>query len=476
MKNHIKVSIFLSLHIYAFFILELKETILGAENFILVYMLFNLFFVAGLCIYGFFQQKLLKVFANKKGLFVFCLFYAVLGVLAFISSDKVIYLIAIGLATVMTGILGGIAYFSVYAVVPRWLRGRVIAAGICGGTLIQYIVNVVCIVCNENFAAYIYILVFCAAVLGSFLLLLDKAILQTEEKGINITTDIEQSNHFKLLVLLVAAVAIICYLSSLYEGVMALTYPGEEQNLFVEILLNNTRLLYGTSIIIAGVVADLKGRQYLPLLTVIAMTVLVINIFLLNFPAVRIINWVILFIGAGFLAMFVTLSFIDIAYLTKRPALWASAGRIIKHSITAFGSLLGAYFWAKDSTGLFIILIQYIIFLIVLIFLLFKLYEILTQKTVQRGFYSDTNEIYSQLDAEDIQIMEYHFTQREKQVLSFVLTGTQIKEIAKELYISERTVKFHLSNILSKSGVKNQKELTALLMNGNKSKLGKTVF
>lgn len=476
MKNYIKVSVFLSLHIYSYFILELKETILGAENFILLYMLYNLFFVAGLCIYGFFQQKLQKVFTNRIGLFIFCSVYGVLGVISFISSDTAIYLITIGFATIMTGILGGMAYFSVYAVVPRWLRGRVIAAGICGGTIIQYIVNIACIIPNNSFSAYIYLIVFCAAVLGSILLLLDKAILQTDEKAISSNTDIEQSNQSKLLVLLVAAAAIICYLSSLYEGVMALTYPGGEQSLFVEILLNNTRLLYGVSIIVAGVVADLKGRQYLPLLTVIVMIALVINIFLLNFPAVKIVNWVILFIGAGFLAMFVTLSFIDIAYLTKRPALWAGAGRIIKHSITAFGSLLGAYFWSNPVTGLFIILIQYIVLLIVLIFLLFKLYEILTQKTFQRDFYSDTNEICSQLDAEDIHIMEYHFTQREKQVLSFVLTGSQIKEIAKELYISERTVKFHLSNILSKSGVKNQKELIALLMNGNKIKLGKTVY
>jgi hypothetical protein len=81
----------------------------------------------------------------------------------------------------------------------------------------------------------------------------------------------------------------------------------------------------------AGFIADLKGRRYLALIAVSIMTILILDVFLLNYPAVKLLNWIILFLGAGFLAMFVTLNFIDIAHLTSQPALWTGAGRIIKY-------------------------------------------------------------------------------------------------------------------------------------------------
>jgi DNA-binding NarL/FixJ family response regulator len=44
-------------------------------------------------------------------------------------------------------------------------------------------------------------------------------------------------------------------------------------------------------------------------------------------------------------------------------------------------------------------------------------------------------------------------------VLSCLLENMQAKEIAQALVITERTVKFHISNILSKTGARNRAEL-----------------
>ena len=49
-------------------------------------------------------------------------------------------------------------------------------------------------------------------------------------------------------------------------------------------------------------------------------------------------------------------------------------------------------------------------------------------------------------------------TERELEVLRLLAKGRQNKEIANELVISERTVKFHVSAILSKLGVGNRTE------------------
>jgi len=48
---------------------------------------------------------------------------------------------------------------------------------------------------------------------------------------------------------------------------------------------------------------------------------------------------------------------------------------------------------------------------------------------------------------------EVPLTERELEVLRLMAKGLSNKGIASELFISERTVKFHISNILSKLGV-----------------------
>jgi DNA-binding NarL/FixJ family response regulator len=55
-------------------------------------------------------------------------------------------------------------------------------------------------------------------------------------------------------------------------------------------------------------------------------------------------------------------------------------------------------------------------------------------------------------------------TPREMEVLEWMARGLQNKEIATELVISERTVKFHVSSILGKLGAGNRTEAVTLAM------------
>lgn len=59
---------------------------------------------------------------------------------------------------------------------------------------------------------------------------------------------------------------------------------------------------------------------------------------------------------------------------------------------------------------------------------------------------------------------EEPLTEREREVLQFMARGLQNKEIAQQLVISERTVKFHVSAILAKLGAGNRTEAVRLAM------------
>ncbi len=61
----------------------------------------------------------------------------------------------------------------------------------------------------------------------------------------------------------------------------------------------------------------------------------------------------------------------------------------------------------------------------------------------------------------------YPLTEREREVLQFILGGKTNKDIAAAMSISEGTVKFHLGNIYSKYGVASRVELISGLLRHN---------
>ncbi|MCD8500854.1 MAG: response regulator transcription factor, partial [Bacillaceae bacterium] len=63
--------------------------------------------------------------------------------------------------------------------------------------------------------------------------------------------------------------------------------------------------------------------------------------------------------------------------------------------------------------------------------------------------------------------MKETLTTREKDVLNLLAKGQSNKEIAQQLYVSEKTVKTHVANILQKLEVKTRTQ-AALLANASK--------
>lgn len=63
--------------------------------------------------------------------------------------------------------------------------------------------------------------------------------------------------------------------------------------------------------------------------------------------------------------------------------------------------------------------------------------------------------------------MRYGITRREREIVILIVSGYSNREIARSLDISEDTVRNHLHNIFSKTGVKNRNGLAGLPSSGN---------
>ena len=62
---------------------------------------------------------------------------------------------------------------------------------------------------------------------------------------------------------------------------------------------------------------------------------------------------------------------------------------------------------------------------------------------------------------------EYELSKREIEVLALALTNMKNTSIAAKLFISDNTTKFHIRNILKKTGCANRNELKALFKSKN---------
>lgn len=62
---------------------------------------------------------------------------------------------------------------------------------------------------------------------------------------------------------------------------------------------------------------------------------------------------------------------------------------------------------------------------------------------------------------------KFEFTQREKDVIELLKLGYSNSEIAKKLFISIGTVRFHITNLLSKTYSKNRTNLIFNLVQSN---------
>lgn len=98
------------------------------------------------------------------------------------------------------------------------------------------------------------------------------------------------------------------------------------------------------------------------------------------------------------------------------------------------------------------------------IFIILGIIEILKRLIIyekKTGFLEEEKTIKTQV------LERYNFTQREKEVIELLILGKTYKELAEDLFVSQNTIKKHISNIYVKAKVSNKSELMYLILTEN---------
>ena len=208
------------------------------------------------------------------------------------------------------------------------------------------------------------------------------------------------------------------------------------------ISLEFSRLFYAAGLIIAGVVND-RNRRYGAVCALAALVIPFIMLALKGEPVSLMIFWALSYFTFGFYSIYRVILFSDIA--RERNLLWLSGIGLLAGRVgDAVGE--GMNLVLADRLPVLIILSALLFMAAVVMFL--KVYHLIyLPEAVQER---SEREIFNRFSA------KHDLSARERDVLRLLLAEKANSEIAGELSVSESTVKFHIHNLLQKTGCKNR--------------------
>lgn len=207
-----------------------------------------------------------------------------------------------------------------------------------------------------------------------------------------------------------------------------------------------SRLPYALGLAVAGIIGD-RDRRHGMLCTMAALILPFIMLGLAGQPVPSAVCWGLDYLFFGFFSVFRAVLFVDIACRARRwelAPLGLLAGRLGDVAGTAVCLLL-------SGRSLPLIAVAALLFFPA-VFLFFRLYQRLYEPEAVRQ--------RSEQEVFEAFCLRNDLSSREREVLRMVVEDRANGEIAEALFVSQSTIKYHVRNILQKTGCKNRNELT----------------
>lgn len=216
------------------------------------------------------------------------------------------------------------------------------------------------------------------------------------------------------------------------------------------ISLEFSRAFYAIGLILAGIVGD-RSRKNGAVSCLAALFFPFAMIALSNEVGISMVLWILGYCLFGFLAVFRVVLFSDIAGTKEHFLYMAGFGLMFGRLGDAAGNLTGIMLGNKLIPLVIVASICFVLTYVVFFMLYNKLYMPVPQS------------MPSQEERLNAFIEKHKLSSREIDVLNLIIKGASNGEISDELFISENTVKFHVRNILKKTGCSNRTELLTTL-------------
>ena len=213
--------------------------------------------------------------------------------------------------------------------------------------------------------------------------------------------------------------------------------------------LELSRVFYALGLVGAGLLND-WNRKYGALFCLAALVVPFIMLALAGEPVSSMVFWCLDYFFFGFFSVFRVVLFCDMASDSGR--LWLSG---LGLAFGRIGDALGTGIFLLISSPALLVSLTAALFA-VSVFLFFRLYQQLYMQPKPVEPERNRRDLFEEFAS------QYQLSSREREVLRLLIAERSNSEIAGEMFVSESTVKFHVHNLLKKTGCKNRLELLAL--------------
>ena len=392
----------------------------------------------GLTVYAFLLWRFPAIVSKRRFFVRMMLLDAAVIPLALLSGHPALVLWA-GLAMNLLHGTVAAAYLTLLgAIVPPGQRGRAFGYAYAVGSLCTYLLSLVADghLIKSSYAVVAYLLF-----VGANILVVSSAEDLPEE-------DMELEDHEgrakSKAVLLFPTLVLMAILSSVGSHYQFQSIADKS------VSLELSRSFYAIGLTAAGIATD-KNRKMGAVLCFVSLVFPFAQVVLRGQPSLMALTWGLSYLILGFYSVYRAIVFVDLAGQSVRllplAALGLAAGRTGEALATVFPeTVLG-----HEVYGTLLVLALFV----PLTFLFFFVF--LRTHREESPPPSDVEAVFQYFES------EYALTRREGEVLRYLLMGHSNSEISGELYISESTVKFHVKNILRKTGCSNRTQITVLL-------------
>lgn len=210
-----------------------------------------------------------------------------------------------------------------------------------------------------------------------------------------------------------------------------------------------SRLFYAIGLASAGIVSD-KSRKYGAVCALAALVVPFLVLTLRGEAQPVTVLWSLGYFGFGFYAVYRVLLFADIS--KKENLLWLSGGGLLLGRVgDAVGAGLSVAFAGNEP-------VRVIAAALLFAASVFAFFRLLAVQYAPAARAKTERELFNEFAA------RHDLSAREREVLQLVLQNKRNPDIAGALFVSESTVKFHIHNLLKKTGCKTRVELCDLYL------------